>query len=433
MLKINYKYVLIIALSILTAVACVDDKVINTNTEVIERVAGSETFFLVDTAQGHNPEENAIRIGGVIAIDLEARNEILADSVIDSFEEQPGTDIVKISIVNEGTYHFRIDEGIDIDIELIDPFNSTVFRISPTNPTFSGVLQPGKYGLKLYNNLDYSSELDNRQLIFFRPDKSLLQEDPLGILAEIPQGNLESDHYMVFQEGSCNECDLSYGFFDYFTFHHLENETVSLNGIRAEDASFKYAKMNDVEISGEFFTKSDFSYADLRRSYFHDIAEMSHVNFDRAKFNSAVFGNISGRFTSFEYCDMRRMVGYDFSLKNSSWIDCIAIATDFQRGDFTGTDFTYLKAGNSVFSDVIFTGSDMTSADLVGSDLSGSNFTNVQLTDANITNANVTGAIFCRVFQYRNFSARLAIGISEAECLLELIEKVEKQNQDEEQ
>jgi uncharacterized protein YjbI with pentapeptide repeats len=421
-----------LSIIILTLSSCVEERVLGPDTEVITRKAGSETYFLIDTAGGHNPQENTIRIGGVVAFDLEARGEVLADSVIDSFNGEPGIDIVRISVENEYTYHFSLEDGLNVDMELIDPFDATVFRLTADNPSESLILQPGNYGLKIYNNNDYADSLNNRKLLFLRPDTELVNTDPLGILSEIPQGNLETDHYMILAKGNCRGCDLTEGFFEYFTFHHGEGERVQLTDIQAEKANFRYAKMRDVDISGSFLTEASFEFADLSRAAFFDISEMSHTNFNRTNLNTTTFTNVTGRYTTFEFSDMRRMKILNSELTNSNWIDCIALGSEIRDTDLSKINMTFFKGGGSIFANNDFTSSELNSADMVGCDVTGSIFNNADLTEANFSNANVAGATFCNIFQYRNLRIKLASGIANADCLLELIERIDAQQESDE-
>jgi len=420
-------YIIIVLLLVLSS--CVDDKVVGSSSEVIERPAGSETYFVYEDPKDSldpNVDDNTIRIGGVIAVDLEAKDEVLADSIVDSFDSEPGVDIVKLSVVNGAVYHFRIAEGIDIELELIDPFNATVFRLSASNPSYSGELQPGNYGLKFYNNRVYEDSVDNRLLLFLKPDTELIDTDPLGILNTIPPGNLTTDHYLIVQSGGCDGCDLSQGDFSNFIFHPNNGERISLRDITLKSTNLSHSILSDADITGTFATSVDFSYASLRNSTFTGFGEISHSSFERSDLNSSTFTNISGRFTNFNYSDLRRIVMTDFSLPTSAFVDCIALEAEFTRGVLTNTEFTYFKGGGATLTDIDFSGSDFDSADLVGCDLANSQLNACDLSEANFSNAYVAGASFCRIIQYRNLQIKLAIGIAEAECLLDLIEKIDE-------
>lgn len=428
----------------LAFIAC-DDSPVGPAGEVFTRKAAAETYFSDQTPNPPAPDEDAteeekeriskitassenyIRIGGLVAVDLEAKGEMLPDTVYDTGDA--GTDVFRLEVVEPQTYTIRMAEGVNVELEMeriIGSSTSTVFELSPGKSSFTGDLQAGIYEVRVTNLDEYAEGTNARKLLFLQPDQELIESDPNGILSNIPAGNLPGDHYLILKERECDGGDFHDGFFRYFVFHKGEEERLSFNNVSFRYADFSYASVNNIDFRGEYANNSYWEYAQLQNSTFSGFGLIAHSIFNYANLNGAAFDSIEGRFTSFDYCDLRRTKFNAFSLRNSSMIDCTALQMEMRNGELSNTDFTFFKGGGAVMSNVDFARSDFNSADLVGVDLSGSILDQCVLSEANLANANVAGASFCRISQTRNLKIKLAINISEAECLLDLIARMEE-------
>ncbi|GAB5464650.1 MAG: hypothetical protein Kapaf2KO_00860 [Candidatus Kapaibacteriales bacterium] len=386
--------------------------------EIIERPASSEAFH-------SRYPDSAFAIGGVIAIDLEGKGQALPDSVYDSFPDEQGIDIVQVNVNKSSTYHFRLQEGLDVDLELIDPFNSTVFRLSPQNRSNSSVLQEGKYGIKIYNNVAHvDSSSRARKLLFLKPDTELMASDPIGILAGRSEFLLETDLYMILGSDGCESCNLEQARMSGFVFHQYDEERTNLNDVLLRGANMDSVSLRYADISGNYANFSSFRGANLRFSSINGFIDLSHSNFSRADLNSVILSGLSGRFLDFDLCDLRRSSATELNFRDASFVDCNLLLSEFSNNIFEFADFTYAKFGGSSFIETNLTNSLLIESDMVGADISNNDFTGCDMSEANLSNANVTGSNFCNLKAFRNMKASLAVGIGEADCLPEIVQKL---------
>jgi uncharacterized protein YjbI with pentapeptide repeats len=185
-----------------------------------------------------------------------------------------------------------------------------------------------------------------------------------------------------------------------------DEEVASVDGLRENNAKFRYAQAYGVflanshlwraDFQGAFLSDADLRGADLGQSNMRfavmDHAQMNHTNLDRSNLDGADLRRADLRYANLAYCSLANAILVDAQLEGASVYTARLPGATMTRANLEKADLRESYLGGAHMDHADLRSAYLWSAKLPGADLGGAQLESAILIDADLHGANLGGA-----------------------------------------